>query len=403
MLYTLHDLQKSFAAPFLTWAEASQGAFSHPLSPLAYTPVSRHAAAAHELALRLWRHYEKPDWRIEHVQANGQQVAVDREVALDLPFCQLLHFRKRAAARGPKLLLFAPLSGHFSTLLRDTVRSALADFDVYITDWRDARVVPARVGPFHLDDYVDYCRAFMRHVGPGCMIVSVCQPTVPVLAAVALLAEDPEPCTPKAMVLMGGPIDTRRSPTKVNDLATQRPITWFEANVIHRVPWRYPGYGRKVYPGFLQYWGFVSMNADRHIDAYHQFFNHLVVGDGESASAHRRFYDEYNAVLDMPAEYYLDTIKTVFQDFALARGTMQVRGRLVKPAAIRDCALFTIEGELDDISGNGQTEAAHDLCTGIPAARHRHLMVRGVGHYGIFSGRRFRESIYPEMRKFLLR
>lgn len=403
MLYTLHELQKSFVAPFVAWAEVGHRLFSNPHSPLAYMPVSRHAAAAHEMLSRLWRSYDKPAWRIDYALVKGTQVPVNVEVAVDKPFCQLLHFRKQMTRPGPRLLMFAPLSGHFATLLRDTVRAALQDFDVYITDWRDARMVPAEEGPFHLDDYVEYCQAFMRHLGPGLRVVSVCQPTVPALAAISLLAQDRDPCLPRAMVMMGGPIDTRRSPTKVNELATHRAHDWFERNVIHRVPWRYPGHGRRVYPGFLQHWGFLSMNADRHIEAHRKFFNHLIVGDGDSAEAHRKFYDEYNAVLDMPAEYYLDTIKAVFQDYALATGRFRVRGRLVEPAAIRDSALFTIEGELDDISGSGQTEAAHGLCGGIPATRHQHLLVEGVGHYGIFSGRRFREGIYPRMRDFLMR
>ena len=373
-----------------------------PHSPLAYTPLSRHAAASNELVARLFRSYEKPAWRIDHVKIGATTVVpVSIETVVNKPFCHLLHFKKALEDCGPPVVIFAPLSGHYATLLRDTVRTALLDFDVYVTDWVDARTVPLKEGPFHLDDYVEYCQEFIRFVGAGVKVISVCQPTVPVLAAVSLLAQDKDPCTPRAMVMMGGPIDTRRSPTKVNELATQRTHDWFEKNVIHRVPWRYPGHGRRVYPGFLQHWGFVSMNADRHIEAHRKFFSHLVVGDGDSADAHRRFYDEYNAVLDMPAEYYLDTIKTVFQDFALACGTMHVRGRLVEPSAIRDSALFTIEGELDDISGNGQTEAAHGLCTGIPAKKHRHLCVKGVGHYGIFSGRKFREGIYPEIRDFL--
>ncbi len=403
MLYSLHELHRSLTAPFVAWAEVSRHILSHPHSPLAYTPVSRHAAAGHELFARLLRTYEKPAWRIDYAHIGGKQVVVKIESVLRRPFCELVHFKKDMKNPGPRLLVFAPLSGHYATLLRDTVRAALQDFDVYITDWTDARMVPLREGSFHLDDYIDYCQAFMRHVGPGLKIMSVCQPTVPVLVAASLLAQDKDACLPQAMVMMGGPIDASRSPTKVNELATQRSHDWFETNVIHRVPWRYAGHGRKVYPGFLQHWGFLSMNADRHVEAHRKFFNHLIVGDGDSADAHRRFYDEYNAVLDMPAEYYLDTIRTVFQEFALARGTMRVRGRLVEPAAIRDCALFTIEGELDDISGNGQTEAAHGLCTGIPAKHRRHLSVQGVGHYGIFSGRKFRETIYPEIRDFLVR
>ncbi|MFN0316055.1 MAG: polyhydroxyalkanoate depolymerase [Burkholderiales bacterium] len=401
MLYSLHELQKSLSAPFVTWAQANHQLFSHPHSLLSHTPMSRQAAAGNELFVRLLRNYDKPEWRIGHVEIRGEPVDVRIATVMRNPFCHLLRFEKDVADRGPPLLIFAPLSGHFATLLRDTVRTALRDYDVYITDWMDARMVPQGEGTFHLDDYVRYCQEFIRHLGPGLKVMSVCQPTVPVLAAVALMAQDNDACVPKAMVMMGGPIDARRNPTKVNELATKRSHAWFEKNVIHRVPWNYPGRGRSVYPGFLQHWGFLSMNADRHVESHRKFFNHLVAGDGDSADAHRRFYDEYNAVLDMPAEYYLDTIKTVFQEFALPRGQMTVGGRLVEPAAIRQTSLFTIEGELDDISGNGQTLAAHDLCTGIGAKRRRHLCVQEVGHYGIFSGRRFRESIYPEIREFL--
>jgi poly(3-hydroxybutyrate) depolymerase len=301
------------------------------------------------------------------------------------------------------VLVFAPLSGHFATLLRDTVRTMLQDFDVYVTDWVNARYVPLSHGPFHLDDYVDYCKEFIRFLGPDLATVSVCQPTVPVLAAVSLLAQEKDPNVPKALVMMGGPIDTRRNPTVVNEFASGRAHSWFQDKVIYRVPFNYPGFMRRVYPGFLQHLSFIAMNADKHIDAHRKFFNHLIVGDGDNASAHRRFYDEYNAVLDMPAEYYLDTIKTVFQDFALAKGKMQVRGELVRPDSIRSAALFTIEGELDDISGNGQTEAAHTLCSRIPSEKRKHLLAKGVGHYGIFSGRKYRETIYPQIRDFIKR
>jgi poly(3-hydroxybutyrate) depolymerase len=283
------------------------------------------------------------------------------------------------------------------------VRTALRDFDVYVTDWVDARMVPLSAGAFHFDDYVAYCVEFIRLLGPDVHVVSVCQPTVPVLAAMSLLAQASDPSLPKTMVMMGGPIDPRRSPTAVNEFAMGRPYSWFEARVIHRVPFTYPGYMRRVYPGFLQHAGFIAMNAERHIDAHRQFFNHLVVGDGDSAAAHRGFYDEYNAVLDMPAEYYLDTIKTVFQEFALPKGKMTIRGELVRPEAVRKTALFTIEGELDDISGNGQTEAAHILCRNVPAEKRKHLLAPGVGHYGIFSGRKFREVIYPQIKGFVHR
>ncbi|PWT72294.1 MAG: polyhydroxyalkanoate depolymerase [Proteobacteria bacterium] len=403
MLYVLHELQKTMTAPLVAWADAGHRLFTNPYSPLAYHPLSRALAATHEVLARLMRSYEKPAWGFDHVVIGEEHVPVAIEPVLKKPFCTLLHFKKSMADPGPRLLIFAPLSGHHATLLRDTVKTTLQDFDVYITDWIDARQVPLAEGPFHLDDYVDYCVEFIRALGPGLHVMSVCQPTVPVLAAVSLLAQWNDPAVPKTMVMMGGPIDTRRNPTMVNEFAMGRSHAWFEDKVIHRVPSNYPGFMRRVYPGFLQHLGFIAMNADRHVDAHRKFFNHLIVGDGDSAAAHRRFYDEYNAVLDMPAEYYLDTIKVVFQEFALPKGNMTVRGELVRPVAIKNTALFTIEGELDDISGNGQTEAAHALCRGIPSEKRKHLLAKGVGHYGIFAGRKFREMIYPQLRDFARR
>jgi poly(3-hydroxybutyrate) depolymerase len=300
----------------------------------------------------------------------------------------------------PTVLVVAPLSGHHSTLLRETVRELLRDHKVFITDWTDARMVPLEAGPFHLKDYVAYVQEFIRHIGPDVNVISVCQPTVPVLAAVALMASAGEP-TPPTMTMMGGPIDARKSPTAVNNLATNKSLGWFESNVIYRVPTNYPGSGRAVYPGFLQHTGFIAMNPDRHLKSHYDYFLDLVRGDGDNADSHRSFYDEYNAVLDMPAEYYLDTIKTVFQDFALVNGSWEVDGQLVRPQDISGSALLTIEGELDDISGAGQTRAAHDLCTGIPKSRQFHYDVEGAGHYGIFSGRRWRELVYPEVRDFI--
>jgi poly(3-hydroxybutyrate) depolymerase len=279
----------------------------------------------------------------------------------------------------------------------------LQDFDVYITDWTDARLVPLTAGAFHFDDYVDYAMEFIRRLSPDLHVISVCQPTVPVLAAASLLAQRNDKAQPLTLTMMGGPIDPRRNPTVVNEFAMGRSHSWFEDKVIYRVPCNYPGFMRKVYPGFLQHLGFIAMNPDRHIDAHRRFFNHLVVGDGDSAAAHRRFYDEYNAVLDMPAEYYLDTIRVVFQEFALPKGKMIVRDELVRPDAIKRSALFTVEGELDDISGNGQTEAAHALCRSVPAEKRKHLLAKAVGHYGIFSGRKFREEIYPHIRGFVNR
>ena len=403
MLYTLHEMSHAALAPWQMWASMNASMFSHPFSPLSYSPLSRKIAAGSELFVRITQRYHKPEFGISETRIGGKAVEVSEVVAVDKPFCRLLQFKRDTRRADPKVLLVAPLSGHHATLLRDTVRTFLPDHDVYITDWTDARMVSLFHGPFHLDDYVDYVREFITFLGPDVHVISVCQPTVPVLAAIALMAEADAPVKPRTMVMMGGPIDARRSPTAVNNLATRKPLSWFKGNVIDRVPAKYPGAMRQVYPGFLQHMGFVAMNPSRHANAHQDFYNHLVKGDGESAEAHRRFYDEYNAVLDMPAEYYLDTIKTVFQEFSLPKGRMFVREQLVRPQAISKTALLTIEGELDDISGNGQTESAHGLCTSIPAKKREHYLAPDVGHYGIFSGRRFRESLYPRIRTFIRR
>jgi poly(3-hydroxybutyrate) depolymerase len=383
----LYEAQHAALAPWRYWAELSRGWFDHPFSPFAHLPISRRIAATSDLFLRLTGRYEKPAWNVG-----------EYDVASDKPFCKLLHFRNTPGK--PKVLVVAPLSGHHSTLLRDTVRSLLDGHDVWVTDWVDARMVPLSAGPFHLADYVDYVREWITQLSPGLSVISVCQPTVPVLAAVALMAANGE-AQPQTMIMMGGPIDARRSPTVVNNLATRKPYSWFERTLIHRVPEKYPGYMRRVYPGFLQHLGFVAMNPDRHLNAHWDYFNHLLAGDDGSAEKHRDFYDEYNAVLDLPAEYYLDTVKAVFQEFALPKGRMYVRDQLVRPQEIRETALLSIEGELDDISGNGQTEAAHLLCFNIPAARREHYVAPGAGHYGIFAGRRWRETIYPKVRDFI--
>jgi poly(3-hydroxybutyrate) depolymerase len=382
-------------------AKVNHDIFSHPFSPLSYVPGSRRIAASNELFHRLTKRYEKPPFNLTRTVIDGADVAVVEEIALAKPFCNLLHFRRDAERSDPKVLLVAPLSGHFATLLRDTVRALLPNHEVYITDWKDAKMVPVSEGPWHLDDYVDYVREFIRHLGPDINVISVCQPTVPVLAAISLMAADDEPVKPHTMIMMGGPIDTRRSPTAVNNLAVTKPISWFERTLIQNVPSRYPGFMRRVYPGFLQHMGFVAMNPDRHADAHWDFYNHLVLGDGSSAQSHRKFYDEYNAVLDMPAEYYLDTISTVFKEHRLPNGTWDVRGQRVNPSAISKTALLTIEGELDDISGFGQTEAAHQLCKGIPVGNREHYRVPKVGHYGIFSGRKWRELIAPRIGEFI--
>ncbi len=410
MLYQIYESQRALMAPFAEFASASAKLYDHPLSPFAQMPLSQRISAGFDLLHRLAKEYEKPPFGITSVTAGGAEVAIQEQVALHKPFCRLLRFKRftddlkalEAIKAQPKVLVVAPLSGHHSTLLRDTVKSLLQDHKVYITDWTDARMVPLANGAFHLDDYIEYVQEFIRLVGPDVHVISVCQPTVPVLAAVSLMASRGE-TTPLSMTMMGGPIDARKSPTAVNNLAMNKSHSWFENNVIFRVPQNFPGAGRAVYPGFLQHTGFVAMNPDRHLSSHYDYFADLIKGDDDSAESHRQFYDEYNAVLDMPAEYYLDTIKTVFQDFALVHGTWQVRGELVRPQDIGSTALLTIEGELDDISGAGQTRAAHDLCTGVPTSRKFHYDAVGAGHYGIFSGRRWREKVYPEVRRFITR
>ncbi len=407
MLYQLHEMNRTLLSPLIQWAEASSKLFTNPVSPLAHTPFAQRIAAGYELMFRLGKEYEKPTFGITHTEVNGIRTAIIEDIVVDKPFCKLLHFRKDRHApelknlSQPTILIVAPLSGHHATLLRDTVRTLLPEHDVYITDWTDARMVPIEQGAFHLHTYIYYVQDFIRHLGAGVNVISVCQPTVPVLAAVSLMASANEPVMPKTMTMMGGPIDPRASPTAVNDLATNKPFTWFENNVIYNVPPNYPGYGRRVYPGFLQHAGFVAMNPRRHAQSHWEFYLHLREGDNESAEEHRKFYDEYNAVLDMPAEYYLETIKTVFQDHALPLGTWEVEGKLVRPQDIHNVALLTVEGELDDISGPGQTRAAHDLCKNIPAAMQEHYTAPKCGHYGIFSGRRWREMIAPRITEFI--
>jgi len=410
MLYQLYETQRALMAPFSEFASASAKLYSHPLSPFTHLPMSQRVAAGLDLMHRLAKDYEKPEFDIKTVNVDDVDVAVQEQVAIEKPFCRLIRFKRFSddptalmdMKAQPTVLVVAPLSGHHSTLLRDTVKSLLQHHKVYITDWTDARMVPIEAGPFHLDDYVNYIQEFIRHIGPEVNVISVCQPTVPVLAAVSLLASAGE-FTPRTLTMMGGPIDARRSPTAVNNLAMNKSYSWFENNVIYRVPPHFPGASRQVYPGFLQHTGFVAMNPDRHLSSHYDYFLDLVRGDDDSAEGHRTFYDEYNAVLDMPAEYYLDTIKTVFQDFALVNGTWQVDGAHVRPQDITASALLTIEGELDDISGAGQTRAAHELCTGIPKTRQFHYDVVGAGHYGIFSGRRWRDKVYPELRAFIQR
>ena len=417
MLYQIYETQRSLMEPFADFAQAAAKLYGGSQFPLSKTPMSQRISAGYDLAYRLGKGYEKPTFNITTVDVDGVGVAIHERIELDKPFCELRRFKRFSddtatlskLKNQPVVLVVAPLSGHYATLLRDTVRSMLKDHKVYITDWKNARLVPLSEGEFHLDDYVNYVQEFIRHLQGkygNCHVISVCQPTVPVLAAVSLMATRGEP-TPLTMTMMGGPIDARRSPTEVNTLASTRSYEWFEKNVIFSVPDSFPGAGRRVYPGFLQYTGFVAMNPDRHATNHYDYFKDLIKGDDASTEAHRKFYDEYNAVLDMDAHYYLETIKTVFQEYSLMNGTWDVRspdGQIerVRPQDITSTALLTVEGELDDISGNGQTQAAHDLCTSLTRKELSHYEAKGAGHYGIFSGRRWRENVYPHVRQFIL-
>ena len=348
------------------------------------------------------RSFAKPAFRLDTTKIGRKTVPVTEEVLGRKPFCQLKHFvRDGAPSDDPKLLIVAPMSGHYATLLRGTVESMLPDNDVYITDWRDARMVPLYEGAFDLDDYIDYIIDYLHLLGPNTHVLAVCQPAVPVFAAIALMSQDDDSCVPSTMTLMGGPIDTRKSPTVPNNLAKERPFEWFEKNMITHVPATAPGFWRKVYPGFLQLSSFMAMNMDKHVDSHVQQFDNLIRGDGDEAQKHREFYEEYLAVMDMTAEFYLQTIKVVFQEHHLPRGMMVHRDRLVRPEAIRKTALLTVEGELDDISGQGQTQATHDLCINLPEDMKMDYVQPGVGHFGVFNGRRWHEQIAPRVTKFI--
>jgi poly(3-hydroxybutyrate) depolymerase len=399
MSYPLRESQTAIWAPFLPWLQATASFLAPPGSAPSALPT-RQIAAGCDLLVRLYKRYPKPEFGLTDTVVDGQRVAVTETVVLDKPFCRLLHFQRATPHRHPAALVVAPLSGHHATLLRDTVAAMLPDFDVYITDWVDARQVPLSEGTFHLDDYVAYVREFISFLGPEIHVVSVCQSTVPVLAAISLMAAHGE-ATPRSLTLIGGPIDARRGPTTVNEFAVSKPLDWFARELIDTVPGNYPGAGRKVYPGFLQHAAFMAMNPERHLDSHLRYYGDVAAGNSEAAAAHRRFYDEYNAVLDMAAEYYLETVQVVFQEFCLARGNWQVRGEHVRPGAIKATALITVEGERDDICGRGQTHAAHDLCTGLDVSLKHHLTARGCGHYGIFSGNAWRTAIYPQLRDLI--
>jgi len=403
LLYHLYDFQHAALAPLRLSAETLQQVFSHPLLPFAYTRMGRAVAAGAELVERSTRRYRKPEFGLDRVRIGNADVAVTETTVLRKPFGDLIHFQRDTERQDPRVLLVAPMSGHYATLLRDTVAGLLPEHDVYITDWIGASEVPLQQGRFDLDTYVQYVIDFLAHLGPRTHVIAVCQPSVPVLAATAIMGADKHPCAPASMTLMGGPIDTRVNPTKVNRHATEHSLDWFERTCISTVPASYPGFMRRVYPGFLQLSSFMAMNADRHLGSVMKHYHHLVRGDGESADGHRRFYDEYLAVMDLPAEFFLQTIKVAFQDHDLPRGTMRWQGTAVDTRAIETTALLTVEGELDDISAVGQTVAAHDLCPRIAPEKRLHHLQKGVGHFGIFNGRRWRAEILPKVTAFIRR
>ncbi len=405
-MYWFYEMGQAALNPSRAFADATRLFFKNPANPLAHTTYGKSVAAAMELFERSTRRYNRPEWNIHHTTVGGERVPVHPTVIWERPFCKLLHFERafRHVPRRPqpKLLIVAPMSGHYPTLLRGTVETFLPNHDVYLTEWTDARNVPLTEGRFDLDDYIDYIISMLHKLGGDAHVIAVCQPSVPVLAAVALMEADDDPYVPHSMVLMGGPIDTRINPNAVNDLAESRGLEWFRSHVITKVPFPHPGFMRDVYPGFLQLHGFMSMNLDRHLKAHHDLFLHLVKGDGDSAQKHRAFYDEYLAVMDLTAEFYLQTVDTVFIQHALPKGEMTHRGRRIDPGTIRHVALMTVEGEHDDISAIGQTEATHALCPNIPAEMKAHYVQPGVGHYGVFNGSRFQSEIAPRIADFVL-
>nr|WP_047165742.1 polyhydroxyalkanoate depolymerase [Sphingomonas sp. Y57] len=395
MLYDAYEFQRTMLSAASAWANLGAQWLQNPLNPMSYSNMAPMMASGLDVFAHASASRGKPDFGFTQVEVDGRKVAVTEEIILRKPFGQLKRFRRRGITGQPKLLVVAPMSGHYATLLRGTVERLLPRHDVCITDWRDARLVPLEEGRFDLDDYIDYLVEFLEKLGPGTHMLAVCQPSVPAYAAAALMAADNHPCRPKTLTMMGGPVDTREAPTAVNTVATQRPLAWFEQNVIHTVPVYYPGSGRRVYPGFLQLTGFMAMNLGNHLVSHWSMFKHLVEGDDESADATKAFYDEYRSVCDMTSEFYLQTIDQVFQRHLLPKGEFLHRGRPVDPAAIRDIGLLAIEGERDDISGIGQTKAALTLATALPAKKKKYLLAERVGHYGIFNGRRWREKIAP--------
>jgi poly(3-hydroxybutyrate) depolymerase len=401
MLYDAYEMQRSLLTGASTMANIGVGWLNNPANPFAYS----HMGPIMSSALQVFAHASaprgKPEFGLTRTKVDGREVAVHEEIVLRKPFGQLKRFRRAGVEDGPKLLIVAPMSGHYATLLRGTVERMLPRHDVYITDWRDAKCVPLEDGSFDLDDYVDYLIKFLEHIGPGAHVLAVCQPSVPAYAAACVMSADKHPCRPRTLTLMGGPVDTREAPTEVNTVATQRPFEWFQNNVIATIPYPYPGHGRKVYPGFLQLAGFMAMNLGNHLVSHWGMFRHLVEGDGESADATMKFYEEYRSVCDMTAEFYLQTIDVVFQRHLLPKGEMMHRGRRVDPGAITDIALLAIEGERDDISGLGQTRAALKIAANLPDTLKKYHMAERVGHYGIFNGSKWRTRIAPVVEQWI--
>ena len=403
MFYQFYELNHAIMAPWRAAADAMRLAYSNPLNPLSQTYLCRTAAAGLEVFERSTRRYGKPEFGLHETIIGDQPISIDEKIVWRQPFCNLIHFERileKPAKSDPRVLIVAPMSGHYATLLRGTVEALLPTSDIYITDWIDARMVPLTEGTFDLDDYIEYVIEILHFLGPDTHVIAVCQPAVPVLAAVAIMEARGDALSPASMTLMGGPIDTRINPTAVNKLAKDKPIEWFRDNVVMPVPFPQPGFMRPVYPGFLQLSGFMSMNLDRHINAQKEFFDHLVKHDGDAAEKHREFYDEYLAVMDLTAEFYLQTVDVVFMQHALPKGEMMHRGERVDTQAIRKVALLTVEGENDDISGVGQTEAAQTICSNIPDHMRMHYMQPDVGHYGVFNGSRFRREIAPRIAAF---
>lgn len=400
MLYNAYEMQRSMLAGASAWANFSAELLSNPANPFAYFGGGPVLGSALEVFAHASAPRGKPEFGLDRTTINGKEVDVVEEIVLRKPFGQLKRFARKGVSGGPRLLIVAPMSGHYATLLRGTVERMLPFAEVYITDWRDARQVPLADGRFDLDDYVDYIVEFLETIGPGAHMLAVCQPSVPCYAAACLMSADKNPCRPKTLTMMGGPIDTREAPTAVNTLATERPFAWFEQNVITTVPLNYPGAGRRVYPGFLQLAGFMTMNLGNHMISHWEMFKHLVQGDDEGADATKDFYEEYRSVCDMTAEFYLQTIEVVFQQHALPKGEMMHRGRKVDPSAITDIALLAIEGKRDDISGLGQTKAALTIATNLPASEKKHL-VADAGHYGIFNGSKWRNQIAPVLEAWI--